>query len=92
MPAFGGCEAVPKSPSFKKQRLCKKLSICYKDQQELHHLLFNANLRDIIPSYSHTHRCIKVLSVLSTLIIIYTDINNIINFYYIDKNEIVGFF
>lgn len=62
------------------------------DQQELHNLLFNTDLRDIIPSYSPTHRCIKVLSVLSTIIITYTNINNIINFYYIDNSEIVFFF
>lgn len=56
--AFGRCETVPKSPSFKKQRLYKKLFICYIDQQKLYHLLFNADLGDKIPSYSpyaHVH-------------------------------------
>lgn len=91
MYAFGRCETVLKSPSFKKQRLCKKLSICYTDQLELHHLLFNTDLRDTVPAYSSTHRCIKVLSVLSRIIIIYTNIYNIITFYYIDNCEIVLF-
>lgn len=40
----------------------------------------------IFPSYSPTHRCIKVPSV---LIIIYTNINNTIHFNYIDKSKIV---
>lgn len=74
--AFGRCETVLNSPSFKKRRLCKKLSIYYTDHQELYHLMFNTVLRDIIPSYSPTHRCIKVLSVLSIIIITHTNINN----------------
>lgn len=50
--AFGRCETVPKSPSFKKQRLYKKLFILYIDQQKLYHLLFDTDLGDKIPSYS----------------------------------------
>lgn len=40
-------------------------------------LLFNTDLRDIILSYSPTHRCIKVLSVLSIIIIIIITYNSI---------------
>lgn len=50
--AFGRCETAPKSPSFKKQRLYKKLFILYIDQQKLYHLLFDTDLGDKIPSYS----------------------------------------
>lgn len=86
--AFGRCETVLKSPSLKKWRLCKMLAMSHWPTEIM--LLFNTDLRNINLSYSPTHRCIKVLSVLS--IIISNSINNIINFYYMNNSEIVFFF